>query len=103
MRAARYYSPESIRDALGRGVVHFFYTKASGETREAFGTLNSGIIDDRFIPAASTRPRSGSESRPQTDRLCSYFDLGKGTYGEWRSFRIENLIGIDDENPDYVW
>lgn len=74
---------------LKQGVVKFSYLKSNGKEREAFGTLNSSVIEDYAAPSGRNR-RGGPSS------TFSYFDIEKLA---WRCFIPENLIGID---PDYA-
>jgi len=65
--------------ALKGGVVSFAFRKATGEIRQATGTLSS----DHF-----TYSSKGVRSESKPDAI-KYYDLGSDA---WRMFRIERLI-----------
>ena len=92
------YNMESIQNALREGIVHFFYEKTNGERREAFGTLNADIIADRYAPAGK---KPASYHRHHSDDAVAYFDLESGQYGEWRSFKMSNLLEVEDDENGY--
>ena len=63
------------------GIVNFSYRKATGEIREAKGTLNNSQYQ---FTAKGVR----KESKPDA---IKYYDIGSDA---WRMFRIERLINI---------
>ena len=67
---------------MRKGIVSFWYEKADGTIRKAFGTLKD-------IPAG-TAIRPKRESVPTYKTLC-YYDVEKQSF---RSFKVENLIAI---------
>lgn len=68
--------------AMRKGVVTFMYKKLDGSLRAAYGTL---------MNIASHKPRK----KKQTFATMTYFDVVKR---QFRSFRVENLIGPYCEN-----
>lgn len=66
---------------LRTGIVGFTFRKATGQIREAKGTLNS---DQFTFKGKGTRKEYGPDA-------IRYFDLAKDA---WRTFRIERLISI---------
>ena len=102
------YSADQFRDTLKRGTVHFWYTKTNGEEREAYGTLDTDIIEEYY-----RKPETKGKRRPSAfnfnrdnDEYIQYFDLyaedkKTGAIGGWRSFRIDGLIQVDDEYDAY--
>lgn len=68
-----------LRKSMRKGYVHFVYRKTNGSLREAMGTLM-----DIQMPA-------NAKSKKQSFGTVCYFDGGKGAF---RSFRVENLIGV---------
>lgn len=77
---------ERLKAKLREGGVVFKYKKVNGEIREAYGSLNPSIIGEENIPQRSSGYNFSED-------VIRYFDLNsKG----WRSFRIENLISIED-------
>ena len=78
---------QEIRDfkkALHEGVVEFKYTKVNGEGRIARGTLHETAITED----GGSMPKG---TMTVSDETIRYYDLkSKG----WRSFRVENFIGI---------
>ena len=76
-----------LYELLREGVAHFWFRKADGSLRSAYGTLNVAIIErHNGIPegeARSGRPFSGA---------VSYFDLEKDA---WRSFRADSIQEVD--------
>ncbi len=67
--------------SLSSGIVSLTYRKATGEIRNATGTLNMSF----YTPSKKGVRR---ESKPDT---IKYFDLEKQA---WRMFRIERLINL---------
>ena len=70
-----------MREQMKTGTVTFTYTKATGETRIAVGTLSSEIL-----PA----PQPGYQPRPLSIAI-TYFDIEKNGF---RSFRADRFTGI---------
>lgn len=66
---------------LKSGIVSITYRKATGEIREAKGTLNNNLF---------TYSGKGARKESKAD-LLKYFDLEKSA---WRAFRIERLISV---------
>lgn len=94
------YTADSMREALRKGVVHFFFEKADGSRREAYGTLNEDVINDNYIPEPSKtgRSRSSYNYNRDDDSVVQYYDLyaGSAERGGWRSFNIDRLEEVDD-------
>ena len=61
---------------------HFIYKKATGEIREAFGTLNAAICGKHI---------NGRGISPENWGCCCYWDMEKGGF---RSFRWANIIAV---------
>ena len=82
MAGAKAIMIENLKKQMTNGVAHFLYVKKNGEMREAFGTLNKGIV------AKTVNGRGYSR-----ECFCTtaYFDIEKG---EWRSFRWENIVTV---------
>lgn len=88
-------------EKLRYSVVHFFYYKKNGEKREAFGTLNTEIIESVHVRASSKKKRTTTP-----DFMILYYDIGvtsendtSDEYGDWRMFHKKNFIGFD---PNYI-
>lgn len=78
----RSWQLSKLAKAMKTKVVQFFYVKAStGELRQAFGTLQSSVIDGLVKGVA----------RRQNDNLMTYFDCEKQ---EFRSFKKFNLTKV---------
>ena len=73
---------EEAKRQMRNGVCHFIYMKKNGECREAFGTLNKGVLNATL---------KGTGESPETWGCCYYHDTIKGGA---RSFRWENLIAV---------
>ena len=73
---------EEAKRQMRKGVCHFIYMKKNGECREAFGTLNKGVLNATL---------KGTGESPETWGCCYYHDAIKGGA---RSFRWENLIAV---------
>lgn len=71
----------TLKKELSKRIVKFYFQKVNGDIREAFGTLASDKI-----PAIA-----GTDNRKRNDTVQVYFDTVKG---EWRCFKIANLIKI---------
>ena len=67
---------------MREGVCHFIYKKKSGECREAFGTLDRGVLNATL---------KGTGNSPETWGCCYYHDTIKGGA---RSFKWENLVAV---------
>lgn len=59
------------------GIVKFYYQKVDGSVREAYGTLEEGLLPET----------KGSEKK--SDTVQTYFDTEKQ---EWRCFKKLNLV-----------
>ena len=70
-----------LKMAMKQKVAHFYFRKIDGSVREAWGTLAESIV-----PA--TNSNSGRKPNPTVQ---TYFDTEKG---EWRCYRIANLLSI---------
>lgn len=69
-----------LRTSMYTGVAHFYFTKADGSVREAFGTLKSDLIGD--VKGTGRKPG---------EYLQVYWDVEKGAF---RSFKLVNLVTI---------
>ena len=72
---------EECKAQMRNGVCHFIYLKKNGEVREAFGTLDRGVLNSTL---------KGTGESPETWGCCFYHDVLKGP----RSFRWENLVAV---------
>lgn len=73
---------EEAKRQMRNGVCHFIYMKKNGECREAFGTLNKGVLNATL---------KGTGESPESWGCCYYHDTIKGGA---RSFRWENLMAV---------
>ena len=73
---------EEAKRQMREGVCHFIYKKKSGECREAFGTLDRGVLNATL---------KGTGYSPETWGCCYYHDTIKGGA---RSFKWENLVAV---------
>lgn len=73
---------EEAKRQMRNGVCHFIYQKKNGEVREAFGTLDRGVLNATL---------KGTGESPETWGCCYYHDTLKGGA---RSFRWQNLIAV---------
>jgi hypothetical protein len=75
---------KDFKNALHNGVVEFKYTKVNGDERVARGTLLETTIteDGGLMPKGVMKV---------SDETIRYYDLDSNG---WRSFRIDNFIGI---------
>lgn len=73
---------EEAKRQMRNGICHFIYMKKNGQVREAFGTLDRGILHATL---------TGTGTSPETWGCCYYHDTLKGGA---RSFRWENLIAV---------
>lgn len=99
------YSADSFREALRLGIVHFSYRKSDGTEREAFGTLVQDVVD-RYRNNATPQTRRRTAGGPDDDEYIRYYDLyaartGGGAGGDWRTFRIDRLIEVDDSYDSF--
>ena len=82
MGASKALLIEEAKRQMRNGVCHFIYMKKNGEGREAFGTLNKGVLNATL---------KGKGESPENWGCCYYHDTLKGGA---RSFRWENLIAV---------
>lgn len=73
---------EEAKRQMRNGVCHFIYMKKNGECREAFGTLNKGVLNATL---------KGTGESPESWGCYYYHDTIKGGA---RSFRWENLMAV---------
>lgn len=73
---------EEAKEQMRKGVCHFIYEKKDGTVREAFGTLDRGVLCATL---------QGTGMSPECWGCCYYHDVVKGAA---RSFRWENLIAV---------
>ena len=73
---------EEAKRQMRNGVCHFIYMKKNGEVREAFATLDRGVLN------ATLR---GTGESPETWGCCYYHDTLNGGA---RSFRWANLVAV---------
>lgn len=76
---------ERLKSKLHETSVVFKYKKVNGDIREAYGTLNIDIMGEENAPT--------NKNYNISDDVIRYFDLNSNG---WRSFRIENLISIEN-------
>lgn len=72
------WANEKLRTAMFNGVTAFRFVKVSGEIRQAFGTLKSGLV-----------PATSEENRKSNPTVQVYYDTEKGA---WRCFKKANLL-----------
>ena len=73
---------EEAKRQMREGVCHFIYIKKDGSVREAFGTLDKGVLNATL---------KGTGESPETWGCCYYHDTIKGGA---RSFRWANLLAV---------
>ena len=73
---------EEAKRQMRNGVCHFIYQKKDGSVREAFGTLDKGVLNATL---------QGTGTSPETWGCCYYHDTIKGGP---RSFRWQNLVAV---------
>ena len=74
---------EEAKRQMRNGVCHFIYRKKDGSIREAFGTLDRGVLNATL---------KGTGKSPEEWGCCFYHDVIKA--GGARSFRWANLIAV---------
>ena len=82
MGASKALLIEEAKRQMRNGVCHFVYMKKDGSVREAFGTLDRGILHATL---------KGTGESPENWGCCYYHDTLKGGA---RSFRWANLVAI---------
>lgn len=70
-----------LRAEFQKRIVRFYFRKVDGSIREAFGSLSEKIIPQT----------AGADNRKKNDTVQTYFDT---EIGEWRCFKVANLIRI---------
>jgi hypothetical protein len=70
-----------LRILMAIRIMKFYFQKVDGTIREAYGTLNEGLV-----PATA-----GNDTRRKNDTVQTYFDTEKQ---EWRCFKKANLLSI---------
>lgn len=81
-------------EALTEGVAHFWFFKLTGETREAFGTLNGEIIRRHEGDSDSREKKPGKALPNGAGGYVRYYDLEKEAF---RQFDFMKLKEIDIE------
>ena len=82
MGASKAILIEEAKRQMREGVCHFIYMEKNGECREAFGTLDRGVLNATL---------KGAGNSPETWGCCYYHDTIKGGA---RSFKWENLVAV---------
>lgn len=73
---------EEAKRQMRGGVCHFVYRKKDGTLREAFGTLDKGVLNTTL---------TGTGRSPEEWGCCYYHDV---LAGGAKSFRWENLVAV---------
>ena len=73
---------ELLKEKLHNGVAHFKYLKKDNTIREAWGTLQTALVNAKT---------NGRGRNTDACNVVSYFDIEKGA---WRSTRFENIIQV---------
>lgn len=76
-----------LAESVSSEIVHFSYRKMDGSVRRAYGTRDSSLISHNGTG-------SGERRKSGTSGTFAYYDLEKK---DWRCFRYENIIGIDED------
>ena len=82
MGASKALLIEEAKRQMRNGVCHFVYMKKDGSVREAFGTLDRGVLNATL---------KGTGESPENWGCCYYHDTLKGGA---RSFRWANLVAV---------
>ena len=82
MGTSKAFLIEEAKRQMRNGVCHFVYLKKNGEVREAYGTLDKGILNATL---------KGTGTSPETWGCCYYHDTLKGGA---RSFLWANLVAV---------
>ena len=82
MAGAKGMMIENLKKQMRGGIAHFVYMKRNGELREAWGTLNSSLVQKNINGRGISRERYATSA---------YYDV---EVAGWRSFRWENLVII---------
>lgn len=69
-----------LKAAMKQRIVKFYFKKADGSVREAYGTLKENLI-----------PATSGESRKKNDTVQVYFDTERQ---EYRCYKKANLLNI---------
>lgn len=78
-------SLEKLRECMTYSIVRFSYKKTNGEVRDAMGTLNSKLIEERGGSLPNGTGKAPTDTFP-------YWDVNSEG---WRSFRRENFVWAD--------
>ena len=74
-------------EQMREGAAHFFFLKTNGDTREAWGTTDTGFVNKHWTPSPTSRRKE-----PKGPGSSAFFDLQKL---EWRSFNWSRFIRLD--------
>ena len=81
-----------LSEQLTAGIVEVTFTKVNGEVRTMPCTLDSTIIPPAPVHATNTdNPVDFPRTKKVNPLVMSVFCIDKG---EWRSFRLENVVSI---------
>ena len=87
---ALYDNIEEMKNQMIEGICHFVFIKTNGETRDAYGTRASDLIEKY----SEKKGKKEKKDRQLNGAVFPYFDLEKQ---EWRCFKVESLIHLDRE------
>lgn len=73
---------DTLKAKLQAGTAHFWYMKSNGEIREAWGTTNHPLMQNKII---------GTGYSGEQVNTVKYWDIEKGAF---RSLRYENLLAV---------
>lgn len=92
VRKTNKYLISLLLDIMSVAGAQFKFVKQNGDVREAFGTLDEGIVSG-IDPSAleDSRERQGSGGVNDGGHVV-YFDIKKR---DWRSFCVEDFLGVD--------
>lgn len=82
-----------LRERMLNDIVLFAYEKSDGSRREAYGTLNTDIINEEMSKRPPAKhPRK--QYRAANDNTFPYFDTEKC---DWRCFVKDRFLEINDD------
>ncbi len=76
----------AIVDRMRSGIAHFFFKKADGTMREAYGTLAP-----ECMPPVNYEGTEGKAAQAGNPGVQRYYDLGANA---WRAFTIANAVAL---------
>jgi hypothetical protein len=83
---------KAIQERLRAGIAHFVYVNAKGLHREAYGTLEPGLMPERpQLTTAEAEDQVANKPKAENPNVQKYWDLG---VQGWRHYTISKVVTL---------